>query len=65
MLAKLVNQGVAAALFSSRPLKKFENEKNFLYLKIAKIDMGVNIGSRRTILDIKTYFLKVKLVFLG
>ena len=50
--------GVAAALFSSRRPKNFENEKNFLCLKIAEIDMGVNFGSRRTILDIKTHFLK-------
>ena len=40
MLAKLVNQGVAAALFSSKRPKNFENEKFFLRLKIAEIDMG-------------------------
>ena len=39
MLAKLINQGVAAALFSSRHLKNFENEKIFLCLKIAEIDI--------------------------
>ena len=39
-LADLVNQGVAAALFSSRHPKNFENEKIFLCLKIAEIDMG-------------------------
>ena len=34
-------KGVAAALFSSRrPGKNFENEKIFLCLKIAEIDMG-------------------------
>ena len=46
-------RGVAAALFS---LRRFEN---FLCLKIAEIDMGVNIGPRRMILDIKTHFLKL------
>ena len=39
-------RGVAAALFSSRRPKKFENEK-FPRLKIAEIDMGVNFGSGR------------------
>ena len=33
-------RGVAAALFSSRRAKNFENEKIFLCLKIAEIDMG-------------------------
>ena len=41
ILAKLINQeGVSAALFSLRCSKNFENEKNFLYLEIAEIDMG-------------------------
>ena len=39
--------------------QKVENENIFLYLKIAGIDMGVNFGAPRTILDIKTHFLKV------
>ena len=65
MVAKLINEGVAAALFSSRRLKNFENENIFLCLKIAEIDMGVNFGSRRTILDIKTHYFKVKLIFRG
>ena len=30
----------AAALFSARHLKKFENERIFLYLEIAEIDRG-------------------------
>ena len=34
ILAKLVNQGFAAALFSLRRPKNFENEKFFLCLKI-------------------------------
>ena len=52
MLAKLVNQGVAAAPFSLRRPKNFENEKIFLNLKIAKIDMG----GRGSILDRKEQF---------
>ena len=56
ILVKLINQGVAVALFSSRRPENFENENIFLCLKIAEINMGVNVGSRRTILDIKTYF---------
>ena len=43
-------RGVAPAIFSLRRPKNFENEKFFLCLKIAEIDMGVNFGSRRTIL---------------
>ena len=57
--------GVAAAFFSLRRPKNFENEKFFLCLKIAEIDMGVNFRSRRTILDIKTHFLNVKPIFRG
>ena len=34
-----MNQGVAAALFSSRRPENFDNEKNSLFLKIAEIDM--------------------------
>ena len=37
---KLVNQGVAAALFLSRRLKNFEDEQIFVCLRIAEIDMG-------------------------
>ena len=62
---KLISQGVAAGLFSSRRPKNVENEKICLCLKIADIDMGVNFGSRKTILDIKTHFFKVKPVFRG
>ena len=50
---------VAAALFSLRHPKNFENEKIVLCLKIAEIDMGFNVWSRRTILDIKVIFLKL------
>ena len=46
-------------------LKKIQNEKILLSLEIAEIDMGVNFGPRRTILDIKTHFFKVKPVFRG
>ena len=59
ILAKLINQGVAAVLFSSRRPKNLQNEKICLYLEITEIDMGVNFGSRRTILDIKLIFLKL------
>ena len=65
ILAKLINQGVAAALFSSKRPKNFENEQIFSCFKIAEIDMGVNFGSGRTILYIKLIFLKVKAVFRG
>ena len=56
VLAKLINQGVAAALLSSRYPKNFEIEKNFLCLKIVEIDMGDNFGLRRTILDTNNSF---------
>ena len=67
ILPKLINQGVAAAFFSSRRPTNLQHEKIFLYLEIAEIDMGggVNFGSRRTILDIKTLFFKAKPVFRG
>ena len=65
MLAKLINQGVADDLFSSRRPKNLQNGKIFLYLEIAEIDMGVNFGSRTTTLDTKIHFLKVKPVFRG
>ena len=51
--------GVAAVLFSLRRPKNLQNEKIFLCLETAEIDVGVNFGSRRTILDIKTNFLKL------
>ena len=53
--SKLTIRGVAAALFSSRLPKNFEDEKNFFWLKIAEIDVGVNFGWERTNLDIKTH----------
>ena len=46
ILAKLINQGVAAALSSSRRPKNFENEKIFLCLKIVEIDMRGSILGR-------------------
>ena len=58
-------RGAAAALFLSRRPKNFEIEKNFLFLKIAEIDLGVNFELRRMILDIKTQLFKVKPVFRG
>ena len=56
ILANLVNQGVAAALLSSRRSKNLENENILLCLKIAEINMGVNFGSKRTSLDRKINF---------
>ena len=50
-------RGAAAALFSLRHLKNFGNE-NFLWFKIAEIDMGVNFGLRIMILEIETPFRK-------
>ena len=40
ILAKLINPRVAAALFSSRRSKNLQNEKIFLHLEIAEIDIG-------------------------
>ena len=51
-----MDQEVAADL---RPKKFPLLGKNFLCLEIAEVDIGVNFGSRRTILDIKTHFLKL------
>ena len=65
ILAKLVNQGGCCCSFLIKTSQKFWNEKFFLCLKIAEIYKGVNFGSRRTILDIKTHFFKVKPVFRG
>ena len=46
-------------IFSDRDVfKNFGNEKISLQLKIAGIDMGVNLGPMITILDIKTHFLR-------
>ena len=44
ILAKLISQGPAAALFSSRRLKNFGNEKILPWLKIAEVDMGSILG---------------------
>ena len=52
-------------LFSSRCPKNFEMKKISSARKLMKLTWGFNFGSRRTILDIKTHFLKVKLVFRG
>ena len=69
ILAKLVNQEVATSLFSSRrPVKIYKMKKISVCLEIAESDIGgggLNFGSRRTILDIKTHFFKVKPVFWG
>ena len=39
ILAQLINQGVAAAHFSSRCPKNLQNGKIFVHLEIAEIDM--------------------------
>ena len=65
ILVKLVNQGVAAALFSSRRPKNFENEKFFLCLKIAEIDMGDQFWVEKNDSGHKNPFLNVKPVFRG
>ena len=39
ILAELINQGVAADLFSSRRPKNLQNEKKTHHLEIAEIDM--------------------------
>ena len=53
-------------LFSHRDIPKIlKMKQSFLCLKIAEIDMGVNFGLRRMILDIKTHFFIAKPVFRG
>ena len=53
-------------LFCHRDVPKILKMKNFSYVwKLLKLTWGVNFGSRRTILDIKTHFFKVKPVFRG
>ena len=63
ILAKLSIRRVGAAHFSSRRPENFENEKVSSALKLLKLTWGVTFGSRRTVLDIKTHFLKVKPLF--
>ena len=56
--AKLINQEVAAALFSSRRPQNFENEKIFLCLKIAEIDMGSQVWVEKNDSGHKNSFFK-------
>ena len=58
-------EGVAAALFSSRRLENFENEKIFLCLKIAEINMGGQFWVEKNDSGHKNSFFKVKPVFRG
>ena len=52
-------------LFSHRDVSKILEMKNFLCLKVAEFDMGVNFECRRTVLDIKTHLFTVKPIFRG
>ena len=65
ILTKLVDQGSCCCSFLIEMWQKFWKWKTFLFLKIAEIDMGG--GSifwwKRTNLDIKTHFFKVKSIF--
>ena len=51
--------GGCCCSFLIKASQKFTKWKIFLCLEIAEIDMGVNFGSRRTILNIKTLFFKL------
>ena len=64
--SKIGQSGGLLLLFSHRDIPKILKMKNFSYAwKLLKLTWGVNFGSRRTILDIKTHFSKVKPVFRG
>ena len=64
--SKISLSGGLLLLFSHRDVPKILKMKNFSYAwKLLKVTWGVNFWSRRTILDIKTHFFKVKPVFRG
>ena len=64
--SKIGQSGRLLLLFCHRDVPKILKMKNFSYVwKLLKLTWGVNFGSRRTILDIKTHFFKVKPVFRG
>ena len=64
--SKIGQSGGLLLLFSHRDIPKILKMKNFSYAwKLLKFTWGVNFGSRRTILDIKTHFFQVKPVFRG
>ena len=65
MLAKLINQGVTAALSSSRRPNNFENENIFLCLEIAETDMRGQFWVRKNDSGHKSHIFKVKPVFRG
>ena len=55
--SKIGQSGGLLLLFSHRDIPKILKMKNFSYAwKLLKLTWGVNFGSRRTILDIKTHF---------
>ena len=63
--SKLINQGVAAALFSLRRPKNLENERILLYLEIAEIDIGGQFWVEKNDSGEKNFLFKVKPVFRG
>ena len=64
--SKIGQSGGLLLLFSHRDVPKILKMKNFSCAwKLLKLTWVVNFGSRRTILDIKTHFFKVKPVFRG
>ena len=60
ILAKLISRGGGGgwccSFLMETSVKLLKVKKIFLCLKIAEIDMGVNFGSKSTILDIKLIF---------
>ena len=57
--------GQSIVLFSSRRLKNFENEKLFLCLEIAEIDMGGQFWVEKNDCGHKNLNFKVKPTFQG
>ena len=64
--SKIDQSGGLLLLFSHRDVPKIYKMKKFSFTwKLLKLTWGVNFGWRRTILDIKIHFLKVKPLFRG
>ena len=64
-LAKLINQEGCCCSFLIETSQNFKNEKNFLCLKIAEIDMGGQFWVEKNNSGHKTNFFKVKPIFQG